>query len=169
MKTRLHIRLTLVAGLALAIAAIALIGQALGATGGRSRSLRGTASVAAVPRPGSLVYDAGFTTDNVFGQGAVTFVSKPLPGSAKGTIRVDSREVVLWTSNGALRGTGTALLTITNKPKPGDATASNGKLLLNHGSGALAGHSMRATFSGNGNIGVGGPSFYVFHYKGTFR
>jgi hypothetical protein len=169
MKTSLHVRLMLITGLAVAVAGSALIGEALGATAGKGRSLRGTAYVAAVPHPGSLVYDAGFTNDNLFGQGAVTFVSKALPGNVKGTIKVDSRQVVLWTQRGTLRGTGTALLTITNKPKPGDATASNGTLVLNRGSGALAGHSMTGTFSGYGNIGVGGPSYYVFRYKGTFR
>jgi hypothetical protein len=78
--------------------------------------------------------------------------------------------VTIYTRNGSLSGTGSGVLTVTNSPNPGDATVTNGKLLLNHGTGRMAGHSLRATFSGTGNIGSATvPDSYTFRYKGVYR
>ena len=154
-------------GLGLVLAAAGLAGSAIGASGGAGRRTSGTAYLGQVPKPSPLIYDAGFNYDKVLGPGAVTFVIKALPGTAQGTIAVKARVVSLWTPKGSLSGTGSGTLTITNKPKLGDANLSGGKLLLNHGTGSLAGHSVRGTFTGTGNIEP--PNQYVFHYKGVYR
>ncbi len=154
-------------GLGVVIAAVGFTSSAIAAAGGAGTKTSGTAYVGQVPKPSSLVYDSGFNYDKVLGPGAVTFVIKALPGSVAGTIAVKAKVVTLWTPHGSLSGTGSALLTITNKPKPGDATLSKGKLLLNHGTGGLAGHSVSATFTGTGNILL--PNQYVFRYKGVYR
>jgi hypothetical protein len=155
-------------GLGVAIACLGLTGSAIGASG-RGKPTSGTVYVGEAPKPGSLVYDAGFFYDKVLGPGAVTFVTKALV-SSRGAITIRSQPVRLYTPSGSLSGTGSGLLTITNKPHPGDATVTNGKLLLNHGTGRLAGHSLRATFSGRGNIGgTRVPDSYTFRYKGVYR
>jgi hypothetical protein len=155
-------------GLGVAIAGVGFAGSAVGASG-RGTPTSGVTYVGQVPKPSSLVYDAGFTYDKVLGPGVVTFVTKPLV-SPNGAITIKSKPVTVYTTNGSLSGTATALLTITNKPSPGDATVTDGKLLLNHGTGRLAGHSLRATFSGTGNIGGPNvPDFYTFHYQGVYR
>ncbi len=125
--------------------------------------------VGQAPKPSSLVYDAGFIQDKVLGQGAVTFVTKAIASPA-GAITIKSKPVTIYTPNGSLSGTGSGILTITNQPKPGDAVVTGGKLVLNHGTGRLAGHSLRATFSGTGNIGGANiPDSYTFRYKGVYR
>lgn len=156
-------------GLGVVIAGVVFAGSAIGASGGGTHT-SGVAYVAQPPKPSSsLTYDAGFVDDKLFGQGAVTFVTKPLVSSS-GAIEIKSKPVTMYFRNGTLSGTGSGLLTITNKPKIGDATVTDGKLLLNHGTGRMAGHSVRATFSGTGNIGGSNvPDFYTFHYKGVYR
>jgi hypothetical protein len=156
-------------GLGVAIAGLAFAGSAVGASGGGTPT-SGVVYVASVPKPSSsLVYDAGFGYDKVLGRGAVTFVTKAL-ASPSGAITIKSKPVTLYTPNGSLSGTGSAVLTITNKPMPGDATVTGGKLLLNHGTGRLAGHSLRSTFSGTGNIGGPNvPDSYTFRYTGVYR
>jgi hypothetical protein len=155
-------------GLGVATAGLGFAGTAVGASGGGTPT-SGIVYVASVPKPSSLVYDAGFAYDKVLGQGVVTFVTKALV-SPTGAITIKSRPVVIYTPNGSLSGTATAVLTITNKPMPGDATVTDGKLLLNHGTGRLAGHSLRCTFSGAGNIGGPNvPDSYTFRYRGVYR
>ena len=161
-RTRARIAL----GALTAVGAVAVAAGSVAATSSSGKQTTGTAYVAGTPKPGSLVYVAGFNTDKVLGPGAVTYALKALPGRASGTIKVNARLVTLWTAKGSLSGTGSATLTITNSPKTGDATVSGGKLKLTHGTGALAGHSLTATFTGKGNVGAGA---YVFHYKGTYK
>jgi hypothetical protein len=99
----------------------------------------------------------------------VTFVTKAL-ASPTGAITIKSKPVTIYTPNGSPTGTATAVLTITNKPMPGDASVTDGKLLLNHSTGRLAGHSLRCTFSGTGNIGGPNvPDYYTFRYRGVYR
>lgn len=168
--TRRHVRVVMAraaCGLGVLIAGVGLAGSAIGASGGRPT--RGTVYVGQAPKPGSLVYNAGFIYDKVLGQGAVTFITKPLAGPS-GTVIVKSKPVTVYTANGSLSGTGTGVLTVTNSPHPGDASVTKGKLLLTHGTGALAGHSLRATFTGTGSIGGPNvPDFYTFRYKGVYR
>ena len=171
-RTRRHVRVISARaafGLGVAIAGLGFAGSAIGAAGGGTPT-SGITYVAQAPKPSnSLVYDAGFVYDKVLGQGVVTFVTKAL-ASPSGAITINSKPVTVYTANGSLSGTASALLTITNKPAPGDATVTDGKLLLNHGTGRLAGHSLRATFSGTGNIGSSSaPDSYTFRYKGVYR
>jgi hypothetical protein len=65
----------------------------------------------------------------------VTYTIKPTSATS-GTITATAKKVTLWTSNGTLSGTGTATLHITNQPKAGDDTVTNGKIKLTHGTGA---------------------------------
>lgn len=155
--------------LGVVIAGVAFAGSAIGASSAGT-PISGITYVAQAPKPStSLVYDAGFIYDKVLGHGAVTFVTKAL-ASPSGAIEIKSKPVTIYMANGSLSGTASALLTITNKPNPGDGTVSDGKLLLTHGTGRLAGHSIRATFSGTGNIGGANvPDSYTFRYKGTYR
>ena len=151
-----------------AVAALVFAGSGIGAAGG-GKPTSGIAYIGGAPKPGSLVYNSGFIYDKVLGAGVVTFVTKPL-ATPSGAIEIKSNPVTIYTPNGALRGTGSGLLTITNKPRPGDSSVTDGKLLLNHGTGALAGHSLRGTFSGTGNIGGANvPDYYTFRYKGVYR
>jgi hypothetical protein len=155
-------------GLGVAIAGLGFAGTAAGASGGGTPT-SGIVYVASVPKPSSLVYDAGFAYDKVLGQGVVTFVTKAV-ASSTGAITIKSNPVTIYTPNGSLSGTATAVLTITNKPTPGDATVTDGKLLLNRGTGRLARHSLRCTFSGTGNIGGPNvPDSYTFRYRGVYR
>lgn len=155
-------------GLGATIVGLGFAGSAIAASGGGTPT-SGIAYVAQAPKPSMLVYDAGFVHDKVLGAGVVTFVTKALV-SHTGAITIKSKPVTIYTPNGSLSGTGSGVLTITNKPNPGDATVTDGKLLLNHGTGRLAGHSLRATFSGTGNIGgSNSPDFYTFRYKGVYH
>jgi hypothetical protein len=155
-------------GVGVAVVGLGFAGSAIAAGAGGTPT-SGTAYVGQAPKPSPLVYDAGFITDKVLGRGAVTFVTKPLV-SPTGAITIKSKPVTIYTPTGSLSGTGSAVLTVTNKPKPGDATVTDGKLLLNHGTGRLAGHSLRATFSGTGNVGgPDTPDSYTFRYKGVYR
>jgi hypothetical protein len=154
-------------GVAVVIAVVGGASSAIGAAGSAGTPTSGTAYVGQVPHPGSLVYDSGFNYDKVLGPGSITFVIKALPGGAKGTIAVKAKVVTLWTKRGSLSGTGSAILTITNALEPGAATIRNGKLLLNRGTGGMAGHSFRGTFTGMGTITH--PNQYIFHYKGVYR
>jgi hypothetical protein len=171
-ESRRHIRVIswrAAFGLGMAIAALGFAGSAIGAAG-RGRPTSGIVYVAQAPKPSnSLVYDAGFGKDKVLGSDVVTFVTKAL-ASPSGAITIKSKPVTVYTANGSLSGTGSGVLKITNSPKPGDATVTDGKLLLNHGTGRLKGHSLRATFSGTGNIGSAtSPDYYAFRYKGVYR
>lgn len=47
----------------------------------------------------------------------------------------------------------------------GRATVTAGTLALNTGRGSLAGHVLRASFSGTGRLG----GAYTFTYQGTYR
>jgi hypothetical protein len=145
----------------------ALAGVAIASAGGAGKRDTGTAYIGLTSRSTkTLLYPAGFITDKVLGNGAVTYTLKPLAGTAPSTVKVKALKVTTWTTTGSLSGTGSATLTITNKPKAGDATVSAGKLNLTHGTGGQTGHSLVGTFTGNGNVSSGQ---YVFHYKATYK
>ena len=63
--------------LGVVIAGLGFASSAIGAAGGGTPT-SGTVYLGQAPKPGSVVYDAGFIYDKVLGQGAVTFVTKPL-------------------------------------------------------------------------------------------
>jgi hypothetical protein len=152
--------------LGLATALVALISAnpvaAAASARPRARADRGTAAVATTPRTsGATQYVAGFDSDAVLGQGAITYVITAIPTSAKGTFSLVAHHVVLYTGTGELTGTATATLTAG---AGGHASITAGRLTLRTGSGSLAGHSLTARFSGTGQLGGG----YTFTYHGTY-
>jgi hypothetical protein len=146
----------LVAAGVLAIAA----GGAGATSAGRADS--GTAYVANTPKPGTLVYAAGFNHDKILGDGAVLYAISATP-STPGVFHLSTKHVTLYTGTGSLTGSATATLTQT---KSGKAVISNGKLKLTRGAGSQKGHSLIATFTGTGSVS---KLVFVFHYKGTYR
>jgi hypothetical protein len=146
------------------VALIAAIGASADATARpRARADRGSAAVATTPlTAGATQYVAGFDTDAILGRGAITYVITAIPTTAKGKFSLVAHNVVLYTGTGELRGTATATLTAS---AGGQATVTEGRLTLTTGRGSLAGHSLRASFSGTGRLGGG----YTFTYHGTYR
>jgi hypothetical protein len=129
----------------------------------RAKADRGTAAVATTPRTsGATQYVAGFDSDAVLGQGAITYVITAVPTSAKGTFSVVAHKVIFYTGTGSLSGTATATLTAAAGRT---ATITAGRLTLNTGRGSLAGHNLTASFSGSGHLGGG----YTFTYRGSYR
>jgi hypothetical protein len=145
------------------VALITAIGLTSGATARpRSKADHGTAAVATTPlTTGATQYVAGFESDAVLGRGAVTYVITAVPTSAKGRFSLVAHDVIFYTGTGELSGTATATLTAS---AGGHATITAGRLVLNTGRGSLAGHSLRATFSGTGRLGGG----YTFTYHGSY-
>jgi hypothetical protein len=136
----LHIRRRTgaVAALAIVVAVASVTAGAIAASGGSARKTSGTAYLGPTARtaPG-LVYYAGFNSDKVLGQGAVTYTIKPTSASS-GTITATAKKVTLWTSNGK----------------------------LTRGTGGQTGHSLVGTFTGTGNIVSGQYVFhYKATYK----
>jgi hypothetical protein len=156
---------TVGAGLVAAIAIVAVSASAVGATASGTKT-SGKFYLGITPQAKSgIQYIAGQGTDKALGSDAITFTIKPLPKSS-GVLTAKAIKVTLWASGGTLTGTGSATVTITNSPKPGDATVSGGTVSLTKGTGALKGHSFKAKFSGNGNIV---SALYVFTYSGTYK
>jgi hypothetical protein len=156
---------TRLVGLATVLAAlIAPLGLTPGASARpRPKADHGTAAVATTPlTAGATQYVAGFDADAILGHGAITYVITAIPTSAKGTFSLVAHNVIFYTGTGELSGTATATLTAT---AGGHATITGGKLTLTRGRGSLAGHSLRASFSGTGLLGGG----YTFSYHGTYR
>jgi hypothetical protein len=93
-----------------------------------------------------------FTSGNMFsrhfGHVAITYDLKALPSNVPGVIRVTATNVVLYTRRGSLSGTGSATLTISGNQQ----TVSNGRLVLDHGVGSMAGFSYEGTFTGSANL-----------------
>jgi hypothetical protein len=168
MNRRARTYLGAVVGLLAATALIALGASTVGAKPSKKgKADRGTVYIAVTPRPSpSLLYAAGDGVDKVLGEGAITFTIKPLPTNVAGTITVKAVKVTIWGADGSLSGTGSATVTITNKPKQGDATVSNGKASFAKGTGGQKGHSLKITFTGKGSVSSGS---YIFNYKGTYK
>jgi hypothetical protein len=146
------------------VALVAASGFTPGATARpRVKPDRGTAAVATTPlTSGATQYVAGFDSDAILGHTAITYVITAIPTSAHGRFSLVAYNVILYTGRGELKGTATASLTAT---AGGQATVTAGKLTLTKGTGSLAGHSLRASFSGTGRLGGG----YTFTYHGTYR
>jgi hypothetical protein len=155
--------LSAIVGVICAVALTAMGATALAAAKKpKGKADSGTSFVGTTHTSGNTDYTAGAGPDKLFGQVAVTYQNKVLPGTP-GTLKVTAKPVVLYTSTGTLRGSGSATLTIG---AGGNATVTNGKLNLTKGTGALKGHTWVGTFTGSGNVVTGQ---YVFHYKGKYR
>ena len=163
-KRTLSAALTTIAVVALAAIGAGTVGAKTGGKG-KGKATSGTSYLGDTSQSSSsLLYEAGFNTDKLLGEGAITYTIAPL-GQTNGTIQANAKKVTLWTKTGSLSGTGSATVTITN-PSTGDATVSNGTANLTKGTGALKGHSLKLKFSGTGNIKT---TLYTFHYTGTYK
>lgn len=83
-----------------------------------------------------------------------------------GKISIKIPKVTVFYSTGSATGSATATLTVTSKPKAGDATVTDGVLSLTKGAGTHQGHTFGGTFAGQGNIT---SDSYTIHYKGTYK
>lgn len=153
-------------GVLAAACAIVVVGATTVGAKSSGKPTSGTDWIAATPRStNSLLYEAGQAKDKLLGDGAITYTIKPTV-NPKGTITAKAIKVTWWTSTGSLSGTGSARVTITNKPKAGDSVVTNGTVSLKQGTGGQKGHSFTATFTGSGNAN---GALYTFHYKGTYK
>lgn len=157
--TRRTRSVTAAAGLLAASALIAVTAATVGATSsGKADS--GTAYFSITHSVGATQFAAGNSIDKVLGTGAVTYRIKI--GSTNGKISIMVPSVTIYTATGSLSGTATATLVTGAKTQ----TISNGKLNLTKGTGSQKGHSLRATFSGTGNLTA---NQIVIHDKGTYK
>lgn len=144
----------------LAVGALTAVAtSALGA--GAGRAVRGTAFAAITHTTKSTAFAAGNTSDNVLGNGAVTYTLKIIPGLKAGTLKA-SGAVTTFTKTGSLSGTTSGTETIAKN----GAVTFDGKLRLTHGFGGQAGHSFLGTFTGTAKSSTG-P--YAFRYRGIYR
>jgi hypothetical protein len=148
---------------AVAAVAVAALGGfaaiATGKTASRGKPDSGTSYVSIVHAAGKTQYAAGYTFDKRFGQTAVTYVTSIGPGGT-GTVTVIGKRVTLYTRNGSLYGTGSAVENLLT------GAVTKGKLKLTHGTGAQKGHSFSGTFAGSYDAKA---RVYTFHYKGTYK
>jgi hypothetical protein len=143
------------------ICAMALVfsGVAVGATKGKKTS--GTAWAYVTHAEGKDLFVSGDFKDKLLGHGGIVYVTRVTSGAAQGTFHVNAKRITIYTTKGSLSGSGSATQTITSN----SSTVSDGKFLLNKGTGAYKGHTFTGTFSGpqssNGE--------YTFTYKATFK
>src|SRR5438270_7825052 len=158
-----RLRAALIATLsAFAVAGVAT--SAFGAAGGWQADKR-VIHFAQTYSAGGLIYAAGNAKDKLFGPEAVTYTIKTGP-TPTGQVKLSVKPVTTWGKTGTLTGTATGTLTVTNAPRAGDATITNGKLKETKGTGGWAGHTFTATFTGSGNVNTGA---YTITYKGTYK
>jgi hypothetical protein len=145
---------------------IGLAGSSMASAAAKAgKAEHGTVYFALTHTVGKTNFAAGDATDSLFGAGAVVYQLHILTTRA-GTISIKIPKVTVFYSTGSATGSATATLTVTNKPKAGDATVTDGVLKLTKGAGAHEGHTFTGTFSGKGNID---SDFYTIHYKGTYK
>jgi hypothetical protein len=148
------------------LGALALAGSSIaGAAAKVSKAEHGTVYFAVTHTVGQTNLAAGDATDSLFGAGAVVYQLHILT-TTTGKISIKIPKVTVFYSTGSATGSATATLTVTNKPKAGDATVTDGVLKLTKGAGTHQGHTFAGTFSGQGNIS---SDSYTIHYKGTYK
>ena len=131
-----------------------------GAAGAASaRSISGTAYLSPTHTESGYLYVSGDIKDKVLGRGALVYVVKVRP-AADGTFQVTAKKVTLYLPGGTLSGTGSAVQEVKGDVQ----TVRDGKVSLTKGTGALKGHSFKATFGGELKDGV-----YTFKYKGSYK
>ena len=157
-------RFTRSAAVAAAVATCAAT-AAIAATAGAASAGKSTSGVvyaALTHTVGKTEFAAGNSSDNVLGNGAVTFAltvgagTKPGSLSAKGAVDV-------FTKTGELAGTDSVDIVTSSS---GAVTFSNGKISLTKGYGLEKGHTFVGTFTGSATT-IAGP--FVFHEKGTYK
>jgi hypothetical protein len=131
------------------------------ASAASARKDSGTAYVSVTHQEGSTVWVAGDITDKVLGRGAIVYQTKLSAGTQTGSVLVTAKTVTLYTATGSLTGTGQATQTAG---ADGSITVTDGVVSLTKGTGALKGHSLKATFSGPFKDNI-----YTFKYSGTYK
>ncbi len=154
--------LLLSAGAMLVVAGVLVVGVGGAGASSAGRADSGTAWVANTPKPGTLVYAAGFNHDAILGNGAVLY-EITATGGKPGVFHLTTNHVTMYTAAGSLSGTATATLT---QKASGGAVISAGKLKLTKGAGTLKGHSLIATFTGTGSLS---SLAFIFKYRGTYN
>ncbi len=148
------------------LGAVALAGSSIaGAASKVGKTEQGTVYFALTHTVGNTNVAAGDATDSLFGASAVVYRLHILT-TTTGKISIKIPKVTVFYSTGSATGSATATLTVTNQPKTGDATVTDGVLKLTKGTGTHQGHSFVGTFSGKGNIT---SDAYTIQYKGTYK
>jgi hypothetical protein len=144
---------------------VLVMSSVAGAASKPGKAAHGTVHFALTHTVGQTNVAAGDTTDSLFGQGAVVYRLHVL-ASRSGKLTIKIPKVTVFYSTGTETGSATSTLTITNRPKTGDATVTGGVLKLTKGTGTYKGHSFTGTFTGSGSIVSG---LYTINYKGTYK
>jgi hypothetical protein len=144
----------------LAVAAAIALGAAPTVSAAAGRPDSGTAWVSATHIDGSLIWLSGDVSDKILGRAAIVYQTTVQPATTPGTVKVNARSVTLYTKNGSLTGTGSGAETTDAQ---GTTTISDGQLKLTRGTGKLAGHSLKGTFTGTFTNGI-----YTFTYTATY-
>jgi hypothetical protein len=148
------------------LGALAFAGSSVaGAASKAGKAEHGTVYFALTHTVGNTNFAAGDATDSLFGPSAVVYQLHILT-TTTGKISIKIPKVMVFYSTGSATGSATATLTVTNTPKAGDATVTDGILKLTKGVGAQQGHTFAGTFSGQGNIT---SDSYTIRYKGIYK
>jgi hypothetical protein len=144
----------------LVLTALALVGVSSTATAAGGRADSGTAWLSANHSEGGLLIVSGDVKDKILGRAAIVYRITASAGTP-GTVNATSKSVTLFTKNGSLTGTGSAVETFN---ADGTSTVTNGKISLKKGTSKMTGHSLVGTFSGTYANGI-----YTFTYKATYK
>lgn len=147
---------------AVAAAAFSAIAVAPGTAATAGRTEKATSYVAVTHHVGSTYYAAGNTSDNILGNGSVTYTIKAGTGTKPGTIKITANRVTVFTTTGSLYGSAAG----TETTSTAGSVTLTGTLALLHGTGGQKGHSFVGRFTGTGT-GPLGP--FVFHTSGKYR
>lgn len=147
---------------AVVVAAVSAIAVTSGTAATAGRTEKATSYVAVTHQVGSSYYAAGNTSDNILGNGAVTYTIKAGTGTKPGTIKITANRVTVFTTTGSLYGSAAG----TETTSTAGSVTLTGALTLVHGTGAQKGHSFVGHFTGTGK-GPLGP--FVFHTSGKYR
>jgi hypothetical protein len=137
----------------------ALSSTAAVAAGGRADS--GTIWASINHAQNGLQIISGDFQDKILGRGGIVYRIKAVAGTP-GTVTATAKSVTIYTKNGSLTGTGSAVQTFN---ADGTSTVDHGKFSLTKGTAKLKGHSFVGTFSGVYDAN----HVFTFHYKGTYK
>jgi hypothetical protein len=153
---RRKLLLLLVAALALSAA-----GVAAAKPGKPAQKTAGVAYVGVTHVEGSDIYVSGEFKDELFGRGALVYVTQVQAGPQPASVLIQAHKVTLYTKRGSLRGTAQAVETLN---PDGTGTISDGTFKLKKGTGDYKGHKFKGTLEGSYADGV-----YTFNYEGTYK
>ena len=140
---------------------LAVFGVAGVATAGAPKHTSGVVYAGVTHAEGSTLYVAGDFKDKLLGRGALVYLTRAESSPTPGSILVNARRVVLYTTRGSMIGTAQATQTFN---PDGTATLTDGSFNFTKGTGAYEGHKFSGTLDGTYDGYV-----YTFHYKGVYR